>query len=60
MQRIVFSLVASLVIFCAHAQSIVTDKPSKAAFPIGDAVICVDPADEELVQQSAICLQKDI
>lgn len=60
MQRIVFSLVASLAIFCAHAQSIVTDKPSKEAFSILDAVICVDPDDEQLVQQSAICLQKDI
>ncbi|SDF78225.1 glycosyl hydrolase 115 family protein [Chitinophaga filiformis] len=60
MQRITFLIVASLLALCSRAQSIVTDKASKEAFSLRNAVICVDPKDDELVQQSAICLQQDI
>ncbi|MCF6404893.1 glycosyl hydrolase 115 family protein [Chitinophaga filiformis] len=60
MQRIIFLVMASLSALCSYAQSIVTDKASQDAFSLRNAVICVDPADDELVRQSAICLQKDI
>jgi hypothetical protein len=60
MKRSISSLIVILLAICGHSQSIITDKPSKETFSLAEAVICVDPNDYELVQQSAICLQKDI
>ncbi|GAA3917508.1 glycosyhydrolase [Chitinophaga oryziterrae] len=60
MKRFISFLTVSLLAIYCHAQSIIIDKPSDKTFSLAGAVICVDPNDYELVQQSAICLQKDI
>lgn len=60
MKRFISFLTVSLLAIYCHAQSIIIDKPSDETFFLAGAVICVDPNDYELVQQSAICLQKDI
>ena len=50
----------SLLAICCHAQSIIADKASSSVFSIKDISICVDPKDDELVQQAANLLQQDI
>lgn len=60
MKRFISFLTVSLLAICCHAQSIIIDKASNETFSLAEAVICVDPNDYELVQHSAISLQKDI
>lgn len=60
MKRVISSFIACILAICCHAQSIITDRLSKASFPLTGAVICVDPADDPLVLQSANLLQQDI
>jgi len=50
----------SLLAISCHAQSIIADKASSSVFSIKDISICVDPKDDELVQQAANLLQQDI
>lgn len=49
-----------LLSITAQAQSLVSEKATPAAFPLKDAVICVDPSDHELVRQAALLLQADM
>jgi hypothetical protein len=60
MKKLVTSLIVSLLMTYSQAQSILADKPANAAFSLANAVICVDPDDDELIRQSAILLQQDI
>ncbi|RYY24354.1 MAG: glycosyhydrolase [Chitinophagaceae bacterium] len=60
MKKNIFTVAICLLAIYCQAQTIIADKPSPGAFALKDAVICVDPNDFELVQQSAILLQQDI
>ncbi|WP_142685294.1 glycosyl hydrolase 115 family protein [Chitinophaga polysaccharea] len=60
MKRSISSLIACMLATCCYAQSIITDRLSDASFSLAGAVICVDPADDPLVLQSASWLQQDI
>lgn len=60
MKKIITVLTINLLAICCHAQSILADQPANGTFPLADAVICVDPNDYELIQQTALLLQQDI
>lgn len=60
MKRIIPSFLLCMLTICGHAQSIIADQASKTTFPLAGAAICVDPADDPLVLQSANLLQQDI
>src|SRR5436190_20910513 len=60
MKKIIFALTISLLALCCPAQSIIADKASSSVFSLKNMIICVDPNDDELVQQAANLLQKDI
>ncbi len=51
---------ACMLAICCHAQPVIANRLSEAVFSLAGAAICVDPADDPLVLQSANCLQQDI
>ncbi len=60
MKHLTFCITICLLTIGSYAQSLIDDKPANNNFPLAEAVICVDPNDEELVKHAAVCLQQDI
>ncbi|MET0634535.1 MAG: glycosyl hydrolase 115 family protein [Chitinophagaceae bacterium] len=60
MRRILTIATITFLSHCTSAQSIVLEQAGKETFELTNAVICVDPADVELVGQSALLLQSDL